>query len=100
MATSQQMTKDEQFLEDMIRCRSIEFARLGMTVEVNGVMGTIEGINRNANLDVRFTDQLEHGDNLHNCHPTWNVKYFDPNGKVIAHFDDIKCVFRPEQTPA
>ena len=41
MATSQQMTKDEQFLEDMIRCRSIEFARLGMTVEVNGVMGTI-----------------------------------------------------------
>jgi hypothetical protein len=58
-------------------------------------MGTIEGMNSSANLNVRFTNQLKYGKHLHNCHPTWNVKYFDAEGKVIAHFDDSKCVFRP-----
>lgn len=94
------ITKDKQFVADMIRCRGIEFAQLGMMVEVNGDMGTIEGFNGSANLDVRFTNQLKHRPGLHNCHPTWNVKYFDKDGKAIAHFDDCKCVFRPERTAA
>lgn len=88
-------SKASRFQEDMTRVRGIEFARLGMMVEVNGEMGTIEGMNANANLDVRYTNQLKHGSRLHNCHPTWNVKYFDENGAMIAHFDDEKCVFRP-----
>lgn len=100
MANTRETSKDEQFLEDMIRCRDIEFARLGMMVEVNGEMGTIEGMNANANLNIRYTNQLNRGAHLHNCHPTWNVKYFDQEGNLIAHFDDSKCVFRPERSAA
>jgi hypothetical protein len=95
MADSKRLTKAERFIDDMITGRGIEFARIGMAVEVDGGMGTIEGMNSSANLNVRFTNQLKYGKHLHNCHPTWNVKYFDAEGKVIAHFDDSKCVFRP-----
>lgn len=100
MAASGKSSKAAQFLEDMIRSRGIEFARLGMMVEVNGDMGTIEGMNIHANLNVRYSNQLKHGKHLHNCHPTWNVKYFDEAGTAIAHFDDSTCVFRPERTAA
>lgn len=95
MADSKRLTKAERFIDDMITGRGIEFARIGMAVEVNGDMGTIDGMNSSANLNVRFTNQLKYGKHLHNCHPTWNVKYYDAEGKVIAHFDDSKCVFRP-----
>lgn len=54
-------SKAQQFQEDMIRCRGIEFARLGMMVDVNGDMGTIQGMNGSANLDVLFTNQLIYG---------------------------------------
>lgn len=100
MATSGKKTKAEQFQASMIRCRGIEFARLGMMVEVDGDMGTIVGMNDSANLDVLFTNQLKYGKHTHNCHPTWNVKYFDETGTVIAHFDACKCVFRPDQAAA
>lgn len=96
MAASGKKNKAEQFHADMVRCRGIEFAQLGMMVEVNGDIGTIEGMNASANLDVRFTNQLRHGKALRNCHPMWNVKYFNEAGTVIAHFDDCKCLFRPE----
>ncbi|EFF0326466.1 hypothetical protein RSM67_001675 [Enterobacter roggenkampii] len=89
-------TKEAHFSSDMMRCRGIEFAKLGMMVEVDGEIGTIEGMNGSANLDVRFTNQLKHGSQVHNCHPTWKVKYFDEDGTVIAHFDECRCVFRPE----
>ena len=92
--------KAAQFKADMLRCRGIEFAELGMMVEVDGDIGTIEGINGSANLDVRFTNQLKHGKQLHNCHPAWRIKYFDKNGVVIAHFDDKQCVFRPAASTA
>ncbi len=88
-------TKAQQFVDGMIRCRGIEFAKLGMMVEVEGDLGTIIGMNGSANLDVQFANQLQYGKHAHNCHPTWNVKYFDGAGKVIAHFDECKCVFRP-----
>lgn len=94
------LSKAQQFQEDMIRCRDIEFARLGMMVEVDGDMGTIQGINASANLDVLFSNQLKYGKRSHNCHPTWNVKYFDENGTLIAHFDENECVFRPERPAA
>jgi len=48
------LTKQEQFVSDMIRCRGIAFARLGMQVEVAGDFGTIVGMNSGANLDVSF----------------------------------------------
>ncbi|MGU5698598.1 hypothetical protein ACV1D9_15730 [Aeromonas allosaccharophila] len=92
--------KAAQFKADMLRCRGIEFAELGMMVEVDGDMGTIEGMNGSANLNVRFTNQLKYGKQVHNCHPTWNVKYFDEAGTVIAHFDNCNCVFRPQAVTA
>jgi len=54
-------TKEAHFSSEMMRCRGIEFAKLGMMVEVDGEIGTIEGMNGSANLDVRFTNQLKHG---------------------------------------
>lgn len=96
-ADSEQTAKAEQFRADMIRCRGIEFAQLGMMVEVDGEPGTIEGMNSSANLDVRFANRLKHGSHSHNCHPTWNVKYFDDAGTVIAHYSDSACVVRPGQ---
>ncbi len=100
MKPTRKKSKAEQFQADMIRCRDIEFARLGMMVEVDGDMGTIVGMNDSANLDVRFTNQLKYGKHVHNCHPTWNVKYFDETGACIAHFAECKCVFRPEKAAA
>ncbi len=100
VASTRKTSKAVVFMEDMIRCRGIEFARLGMMVEIDGDMGTIEGMNSSANLSVRFTNQLKFSKRLHNCHPTWNVKYFDEAGAVIAHFTDGVCMLRPERSVA
>lgn len=100
MPAAHSKTNAEQFIADMIRCRGIEFAQLGMMVEVDGNMGTIQGINASANLNVRFANELTFGKHSHNCHPMWRVKYFDATGALIAHFDDDKCVLRPERAAA
>ncbi len=78
--------KEKQFIDDMIRCRGIDFARIGMMVEVYGDVGTIVGMNGSANLDVVFSNQLKYGKHHENCHPTCEVKYFDAGGKVIADY--------------
>lgn len=100
MSAAQRRTKAEQFIDDMIRCRGIEFAQLGMMVEVDGNMGTIQGINASASLNVKFANELTFGNHSHNCHPMWRVKYFDATGALIAHFDDDKCVVRPKRPAA
>ncbi len=64
--------------------RNIEFAEIGMRIEVDGMMGTICGSNRSANLDVCFDGQYW----TSNCHPWWMTKYFDKDGKVIAEYGD------------
>ena len=85
-------SKEQKFLDDMKRCRGIEFARLGMMVEVDGHLGTIVGINRSANLDVVFANQLKFGKGKSNCHPTWRTKYFDENGLLIKEYTDgVNC---------
>lgn len=91
MESQRELNEAEQFEEGMIRCRGIEFARLGMKVEVSGVEGTIQGMNASANLNVLFPGQAS----VRNCHPTWNVKYFNEQGQLIAHFDEDGCVLRP-----
>lgn len=78
--------KEKQFIDDMIRCRGIDFARVGMMVEVYGDVGTIVGMNGSANLDVVFANQQKYGKHKHNCHPTCSVKYFDGEGNVIAQY--------------
>lgn len=79
-------SKADQFIADMKRCRGIDFARIGMQVEVAGHMGTIVGMNSGANLDVVFVNQLKFGKGKSNCHPTWQTRYFDADGKVIADY--------------
>lgn len=80
------LSKADQFIADMKRCRGIDFARIGMQVEVDGDMGTIAGMNSSANLDVVFVNQLKYGKGKHNCHPTWEICYFDADGNLVADY--------------
>lgn len=84
-------TKAQQFIDDMKRFRGIDFARIGMMVEVCGEIGTIVGMNRSANLDVRYANQQKRGKGTYNCHPTWEMRYFDERGEVIADYRIIKA---------
>ncbi|CAI9898904.1 TPA: hypothetical protein ACG5BG_004807 [Pseudomonas aeruginosa] len=92
----QKASRSEAFIQTMRVQRGIEFARIGMMVEVNGERGTIKGANGSANLDVVFANVLKMGQHKHNCHPCWRVKYFDDTGELIAHHDDEKWVLRPQ----
>jgi len=78
--------KQKQFVEDMKRCRGMDFVRIGMMVEMGGDIGTIAGMNSSGNLDVVFANQMKFGKGKQNCHPTWDVKYFDESGKVVAEY--------------
>jgi hypothetical protein len=64
--------------------RGIEFAYMGMHVEVDGKPGVIVGANDSCNLDICFDG--EHWKS--NCHPWWRVKYFDNKGNVVKKFGD------------
>ncbi|HIE2514024.1 TPA: hypothetical protein ACXLCK_002478 [Pseudomonas aeruginosa] len=92
----QKASRAEAFIQTMRVQHGIEFARIGMMVEVNGERGTIKGANGSANLDVVFANVLKMGQHKHNCHPCWRVKYFDDTGELIAHHDDEKWVLRPQ----
>lgn len=84
------MTKAEQFIADMERVRGITFARIGMQVEVCGEIGTIAGMNHSGNLDVRYANQVKRGKGTYNCHPTWETRYFNERGEVIADYCKAK----------
>lgn len=76
-------TTDLESFERMKYYRGIEFAFLGMKVEMNGKPGRIVGSNRSLNLDICFDGQ----NFKENCHPWWKMKYFDNNGNLIKEFD-------------
>ena len=80
------MTKKQQFIADIKRCRGIDFAQIGQMVEVGGDIGTIKGLNDSGNLDIVFANTLKYGIHKHNCHPTWDIKYYDKYGEVIRSF--------------
>jgi hypothetical protein len=80
------MSKASQFIADMIRCRGMDWVRIGMQIEVAGDMGTIVGMNSSANLDVVFTNRLKYGKGSSNCHPWWETRYFDKDGNVIKNY--------------
>ncbi|TCK44022.1 hypothetical protein B0G84_2370 [Paraburkholderia sp. BL8N3] len=85
--TPKRPTKDEQFIEDMKRIRGIDFARIGMMVEVAGEIGTIAGMTSGSgNLAVVFANQVKKGKGKYNCHPTWETRYFNERGEVIADY--------------
>jgi hypothetical protein len=75
---------DIEYFNHMKQQRDIDFAYMGMRVEVDGKPGIIVGSNMSQNLDVCFDG--EHWKS--NCHPWWRVKYFDSKGNVIKEFGD------------
>lgn len=93
-------TKAQKFQNDMQRQRGIDFAFIGMQIEMDGDIGTIVGMNDSANLDVTFANQAKYGKHKHNVHPTWRMKYFDAAGELIAHFGDEGCILRPTASVA
>lgn len=69
-------------LAEMRERRGIPFAYMGMPVEVGGRHGIIVGVNASDNLNVLFD-----GDTVpSNCHPTWNIVYYDDVGNLLADF--------------
>ncbi len=60
--------------------RGMPWVCVGMRIEVDGRPGVIKGGNDSGNLDVIFD-----GDNYRsNVHPSWETKYYDGDGKLIA----------------
>jgi hypothetical protein len=90
-------SKQQQFIDDMYRYRGIEFARLGMLVEVDGDVGTIVGFNGSANLDVQFFDTRKFGIRPSSCHPCRNIKYFGADGALLAQHGECLWVLRPDK---
>lgn len=74
---------DREQFDRMKEMRGIEFAHMGMRVEVCGQMGTIVGAN-DMNLNVVY-DGWYHADN---CHPWYRVKYFDKKGNIVAEYGE------------
>ena len=75
---------DRERFERMKKARGIEFAYMGMRIEVCGKMGTIVGANDSLNLNVLYDGWYIHD----NCHPWYRTKYFDNNGNVIAEYGE------------
>lgn len=95
MTAARKQTKDQRVVSDMMYHRGIDFAFIGMMVEVDGDIGTIVGMNSSANLDVVFANKLKYGNGKSNCHPFWWVKYFGADGKIIAHHDGNQWMLKP-----
>lgn len=64
--------------------RGIEFAYLGMKVEMDSKKGVIVGGNSSLNLDICF-DGESWSDN---CHPWYRMRYFDKKGNLIKEYGD------------
>jgi hypothetical protein len=79
--------KMERF--DRVRkSRGIEFAYLGMSVDLHycgGVSaGYIVGANTSENLDIYFPDT----DLISNCHPYWELTYYDDDDDVVRCYKE------------
>lgn len=66
--------------------RGLTFIKKGMKVEHthNGKVGVIKNGNSSGNLDILFEGETV----CQNCHPTWEMKYFDDKDNVIAEYGD------------
>lgn len=69
-------------LAEMRERRGIPFAYMGMTVMVGNRYGIIVGVNASDNLNVLFDGDTASS----NCHPTWNIAYYDDVGNLLADF--------------
>ncbi|ABS22847.1 MULTISPECIES: hypothetical protein [Bacillus cereus group] len=77
---TQLFSKEESF-KKMQKFRKLHFAYMGMRVNVAGMWGTIVG-NWKTNLFVLFDGEIE----KHNCHPYWEIAYFDEDGNVVRDY--------------
>ncbi len=66
--------------------RGVPFVRAGMRVVVKNERGVIVGGNSSSNFDVLFDDDSKYAGNTLNCHPCWEIAYFDSDGNVLADF--------------
>jgi hypothetical protein len=69
--------------------RGVPFAKAGMRVQVGQSRGHIVGHNSSANFDVLFDEGPYKGARL-NCHPRWEMVYFDDAGNVLFDFREPK----------
>lgn len=79
--------QDEERFNETKRKRNIEFAQLGMKVDVTGKTGVIIGSNSSANLNVLFDGE----DDYQNVHPYWEITYYDKKGNIIKCFKESKA---------
>jgi hypothetical protein len=80
--------QDKERFDDMCKRRGIEFAYLGMTVDIAGRKGKIVGSNQSLNLNIVFDGQVHDS----NCHPTWEITYYDNDGNIVECFKKQKQV--------
>lgn len=62
------------------RYRGVPLCDYGTEVELRGKRGFIIGANDSCNFDVKFED------GIHNCHPNYELVYFDEQGNVMYDF--------------
>ena len=72
--------REEETLEWFKKHRNLPFLQIGMLVEVDGKMGKVAGTDGDG-LKVEFD-----GDRFDRCHPHYETRYFDADGKVLADY--------------
>ncbi len=80
-----ELFQDKERFDAMKQSRSIDFAELGMKVNLKGTgEGYIIGSNSSLNLEVYFPEK----DCVYNCHPWWQMTYFSESGESIKSFEE------------
>ena len=83
--------KDNETWESVKKHRNIQFAYLGMEVEVCNKKGFIVGGNSALNLDVIFNFDTSQ-QYISNCHPWYETVYYDNKGNVLADYREKKTL--------
>jgi len=76
------MTQKQEIFRDTAKNRGVPFVEIGMRVELQGKKGIIKGFNSSANLNVLFDGEKDET----NCHPTWEMIYYNSNGSICKDF--------------
>lgn len=73
-------------LEKVKQQRGLPFLKKGMGVKhtYNNKYGIIIDGNNSGNLDILFDGEQFPS----NCHPTWQMTYYDEAGNILAQFKD------------
>lgn len=66
--------------------RGVEFVRAGMRVQIGDDWGVIVSHNSSLNWDVLFDDDSRYPGQTHNCHPHWEIAYYDEDGNCIKDY--------------